>query len=77
MSGDLNDYHFAFIVLEVNTIKIIMMAMFCLYMYFPLKQASHRFDCKMGTFYKRNCFFLRLISSNESEIIPSFKINVP
>ena len=40
MSGDLNDYHFAFIALEVNTIKIIMMAMFCLYMYFSLKQAT-------------------------------------
>ena len=74
MSGDLNDYLFAFIVLAV---KIIMVAMFCLYMYFPLKQAIQLFDCKMGAFYKRTCYVLRLISCNESEIIISFKINAP
>ena len=52
-----------------------MVAMFCLYMYFSLKQAIHRFDGKMGAFYTRHCYFLHLISCNEIEIIPSFKIN--
>ena len=59
---------------QLTQLKIIMVAMFCLYMYFSLKQAIHRFDCEMEAFYKQNCYFLHLISCNESEIIP-FKIN--
>ena len=70
MSGDLNDYLFAFIVLAVKNHNDGYVLSF-------KKKAIHRFDCKMGAFYKRNCYFLRLISCNEREIIPSFKINVP
>ena len=76
MSGNLNDYLFAFNVSADNTIKNIMVAMFCLYMYFSLKQAIHRFDCEMEAFYKQKCYFWHLISCNESEIIP-FTINTP
>ena len=61
---------------QLTQLKIIMVPMFCLYMYFSLKHAIHRFDCEMEAFYKQNCYFWHLISCNESEIIP-FKINTP
>ena len=51
MSGNLNDYLFALNVSAVKTIKIITVAMFCLYMYFSLKQAIHHFDCEMEAFF--------------------------
>ena len=61
---------------QLTQLKMIMVAMFCLYMYsnFSLKQAIHCFDCEMEAFYKQNCYFWHLISCNESEIIP-FKIH--
>ena len=77
-SGDLNDYLFAFIVLAVNTIKNHNGGyVLSLLVLFFEKKAIRRFDCKMGAYYKRFFYFLRLISCNESEIIPSFKVNAP
>ena len=63
--------------LAIYTIKIKMVAMFCPYRYFPLKLAIHHFDCNMVPFFSMGLLFLRLILCNESEIIPSFKINAP
>ena len=45
---------------QLTQLKIIIVAMFCLYMYFSLKQAIHRFDCVFGAFYKQNCYFCTL-----------------
>ena len=59
MSGNLNDYLFAFNVSAVNTIKN-HNSSYVLSLYFSLKQAIHRFDCVFGAFYKQNCYFCTL-----------------
>ena len=60
MSGDLNNYLFAFIVLAVHTIKNhnggYVLSLHVLF----LKQAIRRFDCKMGALYKLFCAFSRV-----------------
>ena len=60
MSGNLDDYLFAFNVSAVNTIKNHNGDYFCLYMYFSLKQTIHRLIVKWERWINKIVIFCTL-----------------